>query len=498
MHPSLFFACLSFGAALLVGSAPGPDVPPTADEPEAMPATAGPGPPTVAPTPPPYRFDPGHRAWLDAQFGPLEPTDPVPIPPLGSQPQAVRPLAWLTFDSEGEDFAQGAAFARAHLGAGEQALFASGGSRASLPASGELAGSFAFARTTIEVPAAEVRFARAPGVAALLVNGQPFAGDPYRRGHSGVPVPLREGTNELWVLGVQGGFELELWKPMTRMVLLPEGCTSRSNDLFVDTSVAVANAALEPASYLHFHPGPPRPQSWAGRWGTEEWHDGWVVPALGLVPIAGVDMDQGYDDAVAAAQGDEPWFATVEVFAADDDVPDRALVQARRAGSSSPAAPDPAPKVDATWAGLGDAGSLLLFETGASAELDAAVQDAARFSQQLLWARTGRLSRLLEATEPALDEAQKVLERGGSVLTFGSAPGAGPGELLVKPTSGTTRGAEVRGADAGAFAQLLLVDPLFREPGQGGRRWRGGAQVEEPGTAPSADPTPRSGAKSDD
>jgi dienelactone hydrolase len=67
---------------------------------------------------------------------------------------------------------------------------------------------WAFAR--VESETSRVVLARLEGAATLFVNGAPFAGDLYGYGFGGVPVALREGTNELYVSGVRGAFRLGL------------------------------------------------------------------------------------------------------------------------------------------------------------------------------------------------------------------------------------------------------------------------------------------------
>jgi hypothetical protein len=62
--------------------------------------------------------------------------------------------------------------------------------------------------------------ARLPGAASLFVNGRWVSSEILRRrGFQGVPVQPSAGTNQILVTGIEGGFELEFWKPRTRMVL---------------------------------------------------------------------------------------------------------------------------------------------------------------------------------------------------------------------------------------------------------------------------------------
>src|SRR5260221_721298 len=73
--------------------------------------------------------------------------------------------------------------------------------------------------TRVSVPRDEVRMARLTGGETLFVNGDGFVGDVSKRGFRGVPVLLRKGDNDLYVLGIPDSFELELWCQQTRVVV---------------------------------------------------------------------------------------------------------------------------------------------------------------------------------------------------------------------------------------------------------------------------------------
>lgn len=70
----------------------------------------------------------------------------------------------------------------------------------------------------LEVDFNGIHMARLTGAERLFVNGAPIQGDPELRGDRGFPVSLRQGRNELFVLGAQGDFELELWMSETALV----------------------------------------------------------------------------------------------------------------------------------------------------------------------------------------------------------------------------------------------------------------------------------------
>ena len=139
----------------------------------------------------------------------------------------------------------------------------------------------AFTRVTSERD--EVRMARLTGAEWLFVNGDGFVGDVDGRGFRGVPVALRRGDNDLFVLGVPDSFELELWVPQTRTVLGSwdvawPGETSHGDEIFYP----VFNASTEPADHLHVHyenairADLPRDPS------LGEWNDGGSILPLGV------------------------------------------------------------------------------------------------------------------------------------------------------------------------------------------------------------------------
>ncbi len=84
---------------------------------------------------------------------------------------------------------------------------------------GDVDGSVAWAYAAVESPSARVAIAALEGASTLYVNGAPFAGDLYRYGFGGVPVALREGTNDVYVTGIRGGFSLKLRDPESPLVL---------------------------------------------------------------------------------------------------------------------------------------------------------------------------------------------------------------------------------------------------------------------------------------
>lgn len=90
----------------------------------------------------------------------------------------------------------------------------------------------AFTRLDAEFPG--IHLARLTGAERLFVNGVPVQGDPGARGDRGFPVQLRKGPNELFVMGVRGSFELELW--MSEALFASDGALEIPFDLVPPSS----------------------------------------------------------------------------------------------------------------------------------------------------------------------------------------------------------------------------------------------------------------------
>ena len=90
-------------------------------------------------------------------------------------------------------------------GLGESAWVA-----ASADKNGQLnfAGDPAWAYAELKLEHGEVLLADLQGASTLFINGVGFAGDPYRFGYQGVPVALQQGTNQIFVTGIRGDFQL--------------------------------------------------------------------------------------------------------------------------------------------------------------------------------------------------------------------------------------------------------------------------------------------------
>lgn len=155
---------------------------------------------------------------------------PVPLAPLGTGADPESPSSpsmsvedWLVIAPlEGtgrRPFAPDAVFAKHLLEAGAKAPRRGAVLRGELGEEQEwkdalpddegwVQGSIGYAYGELSSPAARVMLARLEGASRLYVNGEAFAGDVYRFGFGGVPVPLREGVNRIYVSGVRGGFRL--------------------------------------------------------------------------------------------------------------------------------------------------------------------------------------------------------------------------------------------------------------------------------------------------
>jgi hypothetical protein len=86
-------------------------------------------------------------------------------------------------------------------------------------ANDHVAGPVAIASAIVTMDEAGVWMAKLAGGELLLVNREPFHGDPERRGYEGVPVALTAGENRIEVLEAPTGFEFELWRPASPLVI---------------------------------------------------------------------------------------------------------------------------------------------------------------------------------------------------------------------------------------------------------------------------------------
>ncbi|MEM7309531.1 MAG: hypothetical protein AAF682_22835 [Planctomycetota bacterium] len=417
-------------------------------------------------SPPPDRYDDQHdallfRAWggtespgSDSAAGPREPR-------LERQPAPLRPRDWIVFDAPaGTD---GDPFVLQHIVHQEPFPEADEAQRATMPERAPLAGGFSHARTHLDSEVDEVRFLRAPGASAVFVNGEPFVGDPDRRGWLGVPVSLRTGRNTLVVAGVRGGFELELWKPVTRTVIASWAVQApggerrlRPLDLL---HVPVFNAAIAPADGIHFHYGDAATAGELSR--IDEWSDGGFAPPLAIVPRslpllgAPLSSDPEVRLPVAAFHGaDRHADRRLLSLAATGPRPRWPVAQAR----AWPAVPQ------------GSSRGALVVEGGGELHLEALA--AARYFQQRLWERGGELLPLL--SQARLEAGESHLQNRDWIVRFGRLDGGEPGLLWAGPepaAEGSPATFALRASDPLGMRLSYVIDPFFRGLDAGGESW---------------------------
>jgi hypothetical protein len=308
---------------------------------------------------------------------------PVPDVPAGLVP-AIRPQRWRALPgamSESEAM-------NVHLTSAKDREWLD--SVAS--AKGGLDGDFGLAVAEIESEHDEVRFARLAGASLLLVNDEPFQGDPERRGYEGVPVALRKGANTIVVAGIEGGFELEFWKPQTRLVIATwdiwcprtvQGAYDFASGGLDDTvNVQVFNASLETARSIHFHYGPVGVRSTFTP-PLAHWNDNDHISPLAMFSKYGFALEIG-GTAPSSEEG-ETWFPMAAFCEVDLDA-DRRIVPLTLRGSRAVARPSRPP----AWPALRNAigwHHLLVHGTSGNPKDANATLALARFWQQRCWYR---------------------------------------------------------------------------------------------------------------
>jgi predicted esterase len=112
--------------------------------------------------------------------------------------------------------------------------------------------------TAVEWPLDGVALAELHGAGVVWVNGVAQVGDVYGDGMGGLPVPMRKGTNLVYVTGTRGAFRLAITTPTSKLVVNPFDATKgdlvrasdpagdaarRSATVPVDAAVVVMNAS---------------------------------------------------------------------------------------------------------------------------------------------------------------------------------------------------------------------------------------------------------------
>lgn len=246
----------------------------------------------------------------------------------------------------------------------------------------------ALALTSVTLDADDVRMARLSGAGLLLVDGVPFHGDPERRGYLGVPVALHRGVNELVVADIRGAFELELWKPTSRLVIGTwdaawPGYGSLDEDL--DVTYPLFNAATSTARQIHLHYSHAVLEGSGRRPDFGEWRDGGY-----LAPLCMFVAGSSWATWLREPRPDPAHLqlAHLEAYEGPDPAPERielrkpASLEPWRARSPSSVGVDPT-----SIAALGGR-VLLIHGTQGSADIDDALLAHARFDQQCVWYAT--------------------------------------------------------------------------------------------------------------
>ena len=251
-------------------------------------------------------------------------------------------------------------------------------------------GPAACAYTTVRASRAVVRMARLTGAPWMLVNGEPVSGDSERRCFRGVPVALHEGENRIFVAAGGAPFELELWEPISRLVIEPFDIGWLGDNT---VTYPILNASTATAHFVHVHYGP------AVRWMDSckpcltDWEDGGYIAPLSL--MFGTSY---YDGIISEACGRNfghlarDAFIPICVYAEEGECSSRQLLRRQ---------PDCGGRIfnnfetlsrpKGTWRNslieLHPPGSVQIFGTqGTPAETEAELA-AARFEQQLEWYR---------------------------------------------------------------------------------------------------------------
>jgi hypothetical protein len=229
--------------------------------------------------------------------------------------------------------------------------------------------------------------ARLTGGAWMLVNGVPIVGDIERRGYRGAPIVLHVGENRVFVAGNGTEFELELWKPATRLVIEAFDVGWPGGE---DLTYPIYNASLETTRSVHVHYGH------ATRWNSTcrptltDWRDGGYIPPLSMqlgasYYYAGSDEECGYE----LGHEDRDVFVPICV-SAGGELADRRLLRRQ---------PDEHGNVlnnfesvmrhSAPPSSLQALGGVHVFGSKGTTEENTIALASARFDQQLRWYHTG-------------------------------------------------------------------------------------------------------------
>jgi hypothetical protein len=252
----------------------------------------------------------------------------------------------------------------------------------------------ACAYTSIECDDDEVRMARLDGAEALFVNGEAFAGDRERYGFMGVPVALRKGKNDLFVVGCKDdGFSLELTIPKARLVIGTWDIRWPYCNAEAELQVPVFNASLETSTNVHVHYGHAYVERPGCKPRVTDWRDGGHIAPLGIFLAA------SYFEGLTGDDGDagSPWEGIVLplcIYDGRDADADRELLHHPKGAPADGGANKSWSQRSANWMkdtlrGRVGAAAVFVYGTHGAPEENAAMLARARFDQEMIWYRSG-------------------------------------------------------------------------------------------------------------
>ncbi len=392
----------------------------------------------VGPSPPPKRYDPEHDALLARAW------DRRTLP-LKEQKDPIRPEVWRVRSSPDSDAMLRYAV-RGEIGIGDEVREVR---------AGENLTRLGVAETIVNVSEAQVRFVRAPGVETVLVNGTGFIGDPERRGDLGVPVTLEAGENRIVLLGLRSGtLDVEFWDPVPRLVMatwalevgpsLPGGPREWPNSwaaLFVPVFNADPRRAYMNFTYGRAKPPGARPPSLAKS------NPGGFVAPLGLRRVSSYLFDVGTD-----AWECEEVLAPIRVSDENDDADHRHLVPLSMTGP----APRRPLREPTHWPVASiDASTYFVYETWGPSDVAREALATARYCQQLVWYRTGRIP-VLVPSHPEWEARSDEL-----IIRFGYSASEPAGVLVARQDERAKF--SLRASDAAGMRLVYAIDPLFSD-----------------------------------
>ena len=247
--------------------------------------------------------------------------------------------------------------------------------------------------TSVHLSKPGVWLARLSGAGWMLVNGEPFVGDPNRRGNRGVPVALEAGENRVFVASDGSSFELEFWEPATRLVV---EAFDIGWPIGEDLTFPIFNASVETLRSVHVHYGH------AVRWNTTckpvltDWRDGGYIAPLAMQLGASY-----YDGMIDACETGIAWdardvFVPICVWGNEGEVADRRLLRRQadergRIPNNFDAVPRDVRTFQDSVPGRYPIEAVHVYGTAGTPEETRMALAAARFDQQLCWYYTGRV-----------------------------------------------------------------------------------------------------------